>query len=137
MKAQHGNIAWVFRTNSIACFSEYGCCFPLDCIADKSTHLNPVVTTTDSLLNNQLNSIPYLRLLSVQQVWVAAHLLLFTPGHPLPTWHLLFHSLAHHHTIFVNSSFDASVHCDIVQTTLFHVCMELMHFRSSGLSWPP
>jgi len=50
MKAQHGNIAWVFRTNSIACFFEYGCCFPLDCIADKSTQLNPVVTT-DSLLN--------------------------------------------------------------------------------------
>ena len=46
---------------------------------------------------------------------------------PELTWCLLFLAAAHHPTILVNSSFHASVHCDIVQTTLFHVCMELMH----------
>jgi len=35
----------------------------------------------------------------------------------------------------VNSSFHAPVHCDIVQTTLSHVCMELVHLGQIGLSW--
>lgn len=112
----------------IACFSSYGCCVLLDCIADKPTHLTSVI---HSRSNNQQDSIPYFRLLtldfrllSMQQVWVATHLLLVTPENSLPTWHLLTHTSSHNLIIFVNSNLHAFVHCDIVQKALTNVCKQ-------------
>ena len=52
-------------------------------------------------------------------------------SHPL--WHLLVHSLSHHLTIFVNSSFHVSVHCDIAH------CDILVYKQSAQeliVSWP-
>ncbi len=62
----------------------------------------------------------------------------FTSRHPSLTHCVQFHSsppfyhlLEQQFSCFLNSR-----HCDMFQTTLFHVCMELMHLGQSVLADP-